>query len=114
VRGSNSCGNSTVRNLACTISCRAAQVKASSLIDASVFPNPTSGKVSVRFNSQIASTYHLALTDALSREVLAFDGTAKEDITVIDLDLCTYEKGIYILRIQAGSDASEELKVIVQ
>jgi hypothetical protein len=114
VRGSNSCGNSTVRNLACTISCRAAQVKASSLIDASVFPNPTSGKVSVRFNSQIASTYHLALTDALSREVLAFDGTAKEDITVIDLDLSTYEKGIYILRIQAGSDASEELKVIVQ
>jgi len=114
VRASNSCGNSPVRSLACTISCRIAQVIASSSIDASIFPNPTTGKVTVRFNSLTDSQYHLTLSDALSREVFALNGTAKEDITQVDIDLTNFEKGIYIMRILTGNNTSEELKVIVQ
>ncbi len=111
---SNACGNSGPRTLPCVISCRQSQVIASATaFSAEVYPNPASGKATVKFTAATALQYHLNMTDVLGQQVLSTEGTSAEGINMIDLDLNNFAKGVYTLNIMSG-DYNEQIKLIVQ
>ena len=110
----NSCGSSGYRALPCVISCRQSQVAGSvSGLNAEVYPNPASEKATVKFTAVAAAQYHLNLTNVLGQSVMSTDVAATEGVNMIDLNLNSIVKGVYMLDITSGKN-SEQIKLIVQ
>ena len=81
--------------------------------NATVYPNPASDKAIVKFTVVSAAQYHLNLTDVLGQHVLSTDGTATEGVNMIDLDLSTVAKGVYLLNIMSGENA-QQVRMVVE
>jgi hypothetical protein len=104
VRASNGCGNSGVRSLACTISCRMNQVNSAAPFSATVYPNPVINKAVLKFSSSEASHCRLSLLDLAGRKVLESETTSVEGENMIELDFSNFAKGIYMLHLESGAD----------
>ena len=102
VRANNSCGNSGTRSLSCTISCRYSQVQQSGIYP-EVYPNPASGKATLKFTSSAASSYKIELNDVTGRTVSSIEGSAVEGINLVDIDLSAAAKGVYFIRLYVNS-----------
>ena len=76
----------------------------------SVFPNPTSGLVTIRFAELPAQTTHFTVFNTLGQHVLAQQQV--QDITT-SIDLGQLPKGLYLLRLQSGVSVST-VNIIVQ
>jgi hypothetical protein len=76
----------------------------------SVFPNPTSGALTVQFSELPAKTIHLSVVNTIGQVVLA-----KQQVTDLNtaLDLSQLPKGLYLLRLQSGTSV-ETVRVVVQ
>jgi len=114
VRASNACGLSAVRSLPCTFSCRTGQVQNSlGSFNAEVYPNPASDKATVKFTAAQAAQYQLKMTDVLGQRVLSLEGAATEGINMIELNLGTVSKGVYLLSIMSNGN-TEQIRVVVE
>jgi hypothetical protein len=76
----------------------------------SVFPNPTSGALTVQFAELPSKTTHLTVVNTVGQTVLA-----KQQIADLNtsLDLSNLPKGLYLLRLQSGTSVSS-VRVVVQ
>lgn len=113
VRASNTCGNSSVRSLACTINCRSAQVDQSmEIAEASVYPNPASEKITLRFNSAEAEKYVLKIMDMPGQVVLEKSGASISGTNLVDMDVDVLPDGIYMLQLKCGG-SEKEFKIMI-
>lgn len=80
------------------------------LRNVSVFPNPTSGALTVQFAELPSKTTHLTVVNTVGQTVLA-----KQQVTDLHtaLDLSGLPKGLYLLRLQSGTSVSS-VRVVVQ
>lgn len=76
----------------------------------SVFPNPTSGLVTVRFTELPAQTTHLSVINSVGQVVSAQQQI--QDLAT-SIDLGNLPKGLYLLRLQSGTSVST-VSIIVQ
>lgn len=80
------------------------------LRNVSVFPNPTSGALTVQFAELPSKTTHLTVVNTVGQTVLAKQQVADLNTS---LDLSQLPKGLYFLRLQSGASISS-VRVIVQ
>ena len=110
----NDCGTSTVRSLAVAITCRQWQVSESAATTASLYPNPTSGKTTVRFESTGTARYVISVVDVTGRVIISNEVTAVEGVNMHEIDLSSVAKGMYLVRMESEGLDSQLLKVTVE
>jgi len=73
-------------------------------LNATVFPNPTSGKVTVHFDMNENRMVNLRVFDLMGRVMYSKEISAIEGLNETDLDLTDLSKAVYILRLDDGQD----------
>lgn len=115
VTASNDCGVSGTRTFAITIPCRQGQVEASAgSTSTSLYPNPTSGKTTVKFESVNSAKYVISVVDVTGRVIISDEVSAAEGINMHELDLTKVAKGIYLVRMETAGEQAQLLKVTVE
>jgi hypothetical protein len=112
VRGANTCGNSGVRTMPCTISCRMNQLSASAMMHAEIFPNPAIEKAVLKFYAASDEKFSMRMEDAAGRIVFRNDADAVAGINIVDLDFSALAKGVYLFTF--SGESNEQLRVIIQ
>lgn len=103
--GSNGCvGKATVTQ---EISACTGIAKVTALSGVNVYPNPTSGMLTIEFNSNISKSVTVA--DVTGRVVMTTTGTD----SVVALDLANLAAGVYYVKMQTAT-ATEVVKVVKQ
>ncbi|MEO8086812.1 MAG: LamG-like jellyroll fold domain-containing protein [Bacteroidota bacterium] len=113
VMGSNPCGTTAIKTLAVNVVCRQSQVQDNSPISLQVFPNPVTDNATLKFTAGARANYHLNLTDVLGQVVWTNDGSAIEGSNMIELNLATLSKGVYIVNLSCGNN-SEQVRLVLQ
>ena len=80
---------------------------------AELYPNPAIDKATVKFTADSDEQYHLNLTDVIGQHLLSKEGNATEGVNIIDLDLNTVAKGVYLLNIMSGKN-TQQIRVVVE
>jgi hypothetical protein len=114
VSATNACGTSSPRTLAVSIVCRASQVAATSLLNASLYPNPTYGSTTLKFEASRAGHVSLSIIDVAGRVLSKEEINATEGVNVHELDLSNFAKGLYLVRLEKAGEPQQLLKVTVE
>ena len=69
-----------------------------------IYPNPTSDKVNVSFDSKIGANYALAIYDMAGRIVKKMAYRAISGDNIISTDLTSLQSGQYIVRLEDGNN----------
>jgi hypothetical protein len=112
VTGSNDCGTGASRSVAVSIICRQAQVAGT--MSASLYPNPTMGYTTLKFETATAGDYLVSVIDVTGRTLYSETIQATEGVNMHELDLNKYAKGMYMVRMERAGEASQLLKVTVE
>jgi hypothetical protein len=114
VRASNACGFSPIRSYAVSVTCREAQIKGSlENIATELYPNPTTGKTSIRFSRESDEMVSLRIFDIAGRVMKNENITTVKGLNVHEIDFSTFDKGLYMIELK-GKEMSEMLKVTVE
>jgi hypothetical protein len=81
--------------------------------DVTIFPNPTAGEVTMKFEAGEEMTCTLLILDVLGKVVRSEEVNAAFGINKHHLDLGTYRKGIYIISL-IREDEKIHLRLIVE
>ncbi|MCC6279114.1 MAG: PKD domain-containing protein [Saprospiraceae bacterium] len=84
--------------------------EATGAVDATLFPNPTSGDVTIRFQETLDAETQISVMDLTGRTIL--HTTAEEGQSSLDLSLGNYPSGIYMVRALRGGRAVWAEKVV--
>jgi hypothetical protein len=114
VYAQNLCGVSSTSSIAVSTVCRQAQIIQGSLIDAMLYPNPTIGTTTLRFETITAGDYKVSVVDMTGQIMQTSTITAVEGVNMRDLDLSTYAKGLYMVRLEREGEAMQMLRVTVE
>jgi hypothetical protein len=78
------------------------------------FPNPSTGKLKLSFNSKIKTKLNLKLNDLLGNviEMMTFNINVSENL--IDLDLSNRPKGIYFIHLQIEGVYNKSIRIIIE
>jgi len=71
-------------------------------VEVAVFPNPTYGKFTVTFASEVASSANIKVMDITGREVKGLSISTLNDKSLL-IDISTCKAGLYIIEIKSGS-----------
>ncbi len=114
VTASNDCGVSGTRTYPVVTTCRQAQVEATIASgNVTLYPNPTSDKVTLSFNSPSSQNLGMNVTDLLGRNVLTENLKAEEGANLHEVNLSSLAKGIYLIHLN-GENMNEVVKVTVE
>jgi len=69
-----------------------------------VSPNPTTGNISLNLPTVIGVTQTIKIYTALGQLVKVAQTNANEIIANLEMDLTTYDKGIYFIQYTAGNE----------
>jgi hypothetical protein len=109
VTASNSCGTSDP--FVFPVGCR---VMMMGDVQTSIFPNPTSGKVTIEFSSETSQQFNISVTDISGRSVLAKDIKAAAGMNSSVIDLTEMGAGLYLVYIKDANGNSSVTKVAVE
>ncbi len=70
----------------------------------SIYPNPCRGKLSIEMNSSSTGEIRLTLSDILGQQLINHEVQLKNGKNVHHLNLEGFSKGIYMLKLQDGSN----------
>ena len=84
-----------------------------SLVDLSIFPNPSHGQVSLTLNSIENQELTVSLVDAFGRQVYAEEVYVNGGMNSIQFDFKAYSKGIYYLQMNTYNEVIAK-KIILQ
>jgi hypothetical protein len=73
-----------------------------------LYPNPARELATERFNSETSANYTLTLKDITGRDVMVREGAAVEGVNLVELNIGSLPKGIYMLTFSSA----EQMKVI--
>ncbi len=117
VQAVNNCNTSEEATISVTVDCRIAQYHNQENVpevnEILTFPNPTSGALSIIYNSQEESSCLISFSDMAGRLVLHSEGKVNKGVNLRDFDLSSMAKGIYFLEIRLRNKI-EQIKVIIQ
>ena len=113
----NTCGASQPGQLTVAVSlfCRtAADDVAVANTEVVAFPNPTTGKATISFNSASESRYLVKVTDVLGNTLMSNAVNAISGYNTQDIDLTGVAKGIYMISVTAADGNTQTLRLIVE
>jgi subtilisin-like proprotein convertase family protein len=110
VTSSNSCGTSAA--LSVSTNCRISS--GTEPIDSKVYPNPTSGMLMVEFTSSASANFEIQVSDLTGRTVLAENVKATQGINQHEVNLTSFNKGIYMLTLKDENGNTKVTRVAVQ
>jgi hypothetical protein len=110
VTSSNSCGISAP--LSVSTNCRISS--GTEPIDSKVYPNPTSGMLMVEFTSSTSANFEIQVSDLTGRTVLAENVKATQGINQHEVNLTSFNKGIYMLTLKDENGNTKVTRVAVQ
>jgi hypothetical protein len=116
IRANSGCGNSGTATLAITpVGCRVAgSAEVNAALRTEVFPNPTTGTVNIRFNSDNSDMqYVVNVTDLSGRVVLSERKKANQGSNLHTLDLSGMAKGTYLVSLLTDN-GKEVVRVTVE
>ena len=111
---SNTCGSSSLSTLAVSVVCRLAQLTNGSVLDASLYPNPTIGTTTLKFETATAGDYKVSVVDMTGQVMQTSSINAVEGLNMHELDLSTYAKGLYMVRLERDGEPAQMLRVTVE
>ncbi|MEO8087795.1 MAG: T9SS type A sorting domain-containing protein [Bacteroidota bacterium] len=113
VIASTACGISAASSvLNVTVnSCRFAQSQSSSE-KVQLYPNPTNGMATLKFNNEKDEDYLVYIKDVAGRSIIVENRKAVKGINLMDFDLSSLAKGIYIIYLK-GDAKDERLRIIL-
>ena len=82
--------------------------------DGSVFPNPTSGKLSIVFNAKRQTNYTLSVVDLLGKVLRSEALLSEEGNNFLDMDMSALAKGIYFLRFEGEGVEIQAKRIVVE
>jgi hypothetical protein len=109
VTASNSCDTSASFDL--STNCRLSE---SGSLDTKVYPNPTSGLLTVEFTSYAGGQYNLTVTDITGRVVIAKDLKAVSGKNRHEIDLGFANSGMYMMYLKDATGNISVTKVTVE
>ena len=77
-----------------------------------VFPNPSSGMVNVKYEAAAEGEISVRIHDVVGKVVFAKSIAVQGGSNLINLDLQSFEKGIYVMEINEGQKSSASKMVI--
>lgn len=113
----NTCGASQPGQLTVAVSlfCRtAADDVAVANTELVAFPNPTTGKATISFNSASESRYLVKVTDVIGNTLISDVVNAIEGYNTQDIELTGVAKGIYMISVTAADGNTQTLRLIVE
>lgn len=84
--------------------CGAASTSELTLTDAQIFPNPSNGDVSIRFNNTVSSDVTIEVTNLVGQVVYSSVETSISGSNSFNLNLTDLTDGQYIVRIGNGTE----------
>ena len=104
---------SLTQNPSLTIPCAPAAVAVvpETSADLNIFPNPTTGQVTITLNSSAVTVKQITVIDLLGQEVMTINGQNKD---FYSLDLSGMSKGIYFVKCNLASGDIITKKVLLQ
>lgn len=79
------------------------------------FPNPASGTTTIRYELPETETVRLAVYDLLGREVAVLvDERQEAERKVLTFDASRLASGVYLYRVEAGSNAATRRLVVMK
>lgn len=115
VKANNTCGSSLNRSIAVGFTCREIEGDQDQNLfnEATAYPNPTSGKLTVSFNSTTSGKYILRVTDLLGKIMLINTGVVQDGLNTQELDLGNVAKGMYLLSFEREGSKIKTMKIVV-
>jgi hypothetical protein len=110
VTSSNSCGVSAPFSV--STNCRISGTSES--IDSRVYPNPTSGVTTVEYTATANSIMEFMVTDLTGRVILTEKIKSFEGVNKHEIDMTSYNKGVYMLSLSDNSGNKKMTRIVVQ
>ncbi|HEY8687763.1 MAG TPA: T9SS type A sorting domain-containing protein, partial [Chitinophagaceae bacterium] len=122
VKASNSCGSSALQTLAINMNCTGANAIATVAValaaqpvrlvtKISVYPNPSTGRITLEFIRLPSLTYQVSVLDVLGQSV--YSQVLNGQGNSVTLDLAHLRKGVYLLRLFNGY-SYKEVTIVIQ
>lgn len=109
VTAENSCGTSAA--FVFPVGCRMAE---GFMMNASVYPNPTSGKITVEFSSEKSNILVMTVTDMIGRTVMTRSVELNTGNNLVALDLSGYEAGVYMLQMADHDGTKSVTRIVIE
>ena len=115
VRASNACGNSGTSTIAVTgHPCRISGEELVTAQSLNAYPNPTSGRLNVTFNSSGTEKYTFKVVDLLGKVLIREVNTAQDGSNLLELDLSSLANGMYLISIERDAALIETMRIVVE
>ena len=110
------------KNVAKTTGCRISAngtvtesvIATESLSALTAYPNPTSGKAMVTFNSDRTAKYSLKVVDMIGKVLISENVSVVEGYNTKEINLENVAKGIYLISVQTEGGNAQTLRLIVE
>ena len=80
----------------------------------SAFPNPTSGKAIINFNSDRSAKYSLKIVDMIGKVLISENLSVVAGYNTKEINLENVSKGIYMISVQTEDGNAQSLRLIVE
>ncbi|MBX7226471.1 MAG: T9SS type A sorting domain-containing protein [Chitinophagales bacterium] len=80
----------------------------------SIYPNPTSGQLTVKFQSEETSSYQFTLVNVIGQILLNESKQVEEGINTFELNVQDYAQGVYLIHFKDGAGNNFEGKFVKQ
>ncbi len=114
----NTCGASSPALYSVNVSlfCRVANSDNSELptSEFSAYPNPTTGKLTLSFDSEMKSKYYVEITNLIGMRMMVENVDLEKGSNLHELDLSTYSKGMYFLSVKAEGVETKVIRIVVE
>jgi len=113
VKASNDCGTSGIRTLGGVTITFCVRIGESDYDIFTVYPNPATDELEIRFASDEETTYQIQLFDASGRLVYDKTHNGTEGLNTSKLNVSEFKRGLYLLQLKSG-EHSQIQKVILE
>ena len=77
-----------------------------------LYPNPTSGKTQISFNSNVDTKYNIEVTDLVGKIVRVESIRVNLVYNSKEIDLSEFKAGVYFISMQTENDRTQTFKVV--
>lgn len=85
-----------------------------SWLSMNVYPNPTSGKLSISFTAADIEKYNLCIVDLQGKELICEENTSLKGLNLHEIDLSSIAKGMYALTFQRAGMEMQTLRIVIE
>ncbi|MBK6400044.1 MAG: T9SS type A sorting domain-containing protein [Bacteroidetes bacterium] len=112
----NACGASShaLYNVSVSLFCRQGNSEIQSLADFSAYPNPTTGKLTLSFDSESNTDCMIEIEDLVGKIMLIENVKLETGNNLHELDLSTFAKGMYFLSVKSDGVEVKTIRLVIE